>query len=74
MTKPKIGFENDTWETGVANRGPPGGAALPPPPRQRLAELPSLIAADRSSEGHKHHLGKTRRGEGRNAEENNFKA
>lgn len=27
MTRPKLTLENDTWETGVANRGPPGDAS-----------------------------------------------
>jgi hypothetical protein len=26
MTRPKLTLENDTWETGVAIRGPPGDA------------------------------------------------
>jgi hypothetical protein len=59
-------LNNDTWETGGVNRGPPDdvGPAI---------ETASTTAR-RNHQGHNLSRGITIRGEGRNAKEDNFEA
>jgi hypothetical protein len=59
-------LNNDNWEIGVANRGPPDDAGP--------AIETELATARRNCKGHNFSQGNTTRGEGRNGKEDDFKA